>query len=214
MLTIFVACCFAAVVIAAPLRLQPLPSISVNVRSGSHSFQPLSYRSSAKEGGRQGNFVPLPPPIQCDDFYANNGVSCFYLVNAAKKLVTPLAIGNISMPENNPHFVVDPPTQISDGGWFSFHSLLNWSNQTAPLVPWSGFVHYSAKDADGNTYDFRADFKFEGGTVDIGLAYPEKVGIDIKPEVNASTRGAQILIAIQRPTLQHPHNRTNVFLSL
>ena len=145
----------------------------------------------------QGNFVPLPPPIQCDDFYANNGVACFYLVNAAKKLVTPLTIGNISMPDNNPHFVADPPKQIgSGGGWFSFHSLLNWSNQSAPVVDWSGFVHYSAKDKEGNTYDFRADFKFGGGTVDIGLAYPEKVGVDVKPQVRTNVRRARIQIAI------------------
>jgi len=41
----------------------------------------------------------------------------------------------------------------------------------------------------------RADFKFEGGsnTVDIGLAYPEKVGIDVKQEVNTTTQRAQLL---------------------
>jgi hypothetical protein len=182
MLSVVVACCFAAAAIAAPLRIQD---------PGSRLFQPSSYRSSAKEGGMQGNFVPLPPPIQCDDFYANNGVACFYLVNAAKKLVTPLTIGNISMPDNNPHFVADPPKQIgSGGGWFSFHSLLNWSNQSAPVVPWSGFVHYSAKDREGNTYDFRADFKFGGGTVDIGLAYPDKVGVDVKQQVRTNVRRA------------------------
>jgi hypothetical protein len=98
-----------------------------------------------------GNFTPIPPPIQCDDFKANNGVACIYIVSVAKMLVTPLVIGNVTMPDKNPHFVVNPPKNITEGGWFSFHTLLDWSNQTAPVDPWSGLVQYSSKDTEGVT---------------------------------------------------------------
>jgi hypothetical protein len=163
--------CCLAVAIAAPLRLHTFPKVPIRVRPSSHSSA--------------GNFTPIPPPIQCEDFYVSNGVACFYLVNGAKKLVTPLVIGNVSMPDKNPHFVVDPPKQITSGGWFSFHDLLDWSNQTAPVVEWSGFVQYSSKDSQGNTYIFQADFQFGGGIVDIGLKYPDHVGIDVKSQVEA-----------------------------
>jgi hypothetical protein len=170
-----------AVAIAVPLHLQVRPkNVPIRVRYGSRFLDTFSLQNMFPEVGK---FTPSPPPIQCDDFYTNNGVACLYLVNAAKKLVTPLLLGNVSMPDKNPHFVVDPPKEITDGGWFSFRDLLDWTNKTTPVDPWSGYAQYSAKDTAGNTYIFRADFTFAGGTVDIGLAYPEKVGIDIKPEV-------------------------------
>ncbi len=130
-----------------------------------------------------GNFTPVPPPIQCDDFYATNGVACIYVVNNATKLVTPLVIGNVSMPDKNPSFVVQPPKVITGGGWFSFHTLLDWANKTAPVDPWSGFVQYSSKDASGNTYIFQIVFNFAGGGVDIGFDFPQHHGLDVGPEV-------------------------------
>jgi hypothetical protein len=174
--------CLATVAVAVPLHLQSRASASIRVRYGSRSLDPLSLHNMIAYAG---NFTPSPPPIHCDDFYVSNGVACLYVVNAAKKLVTPLVLGNVSMPDKNPHFVVDPPKQITNGGWFSFRDLLDWTNKTTPVDPWSGHVEYSSKDTEGNTYIFRADFTFAGGTVDIGLAYPEKVGIDVKPEVNS-----------------------------
>jgi hypothetical protein len=51
------------------------------------------------------------------------------MVNNATKLVTPLVIGNVSMPDKNPSFVVQPPKVITGGGWFSFHTLLDWAKR-------------------------------------------------------------------------------------
>jgi hypothetical protein len=198
--------CLIAAVMAAPLHLQARPSVPIRVRYGSSSIE---FPGHGKLVSEAGNFTPSPPPIHCDDFYVNNGVACLYVVNAAKKLVTPLLLGNVSMPDKNPHFVVDPPKEITNGGWFSFRDLLDWANQTTPVDPWAGYAQYSSKDAAGNTYIFRADFTFAGGTVDIGLAYPEKVGIDVKPEVKHKLSALKHLNSICQCcgcSLSHPAN--------
>jgi len=135
-------------------------------------------------GPMGGNFMPLPPPIPCDDFNANNGIGCIYLVSNASHLVTPLVLGNVTMPSNNPTFTVNPPKEIGpSGAWFSFRTLLNWTNTTDPIVPWQGVVQYSAKDAEGITYIFQTVMTFGGGAVDIGFDFPQHHGIDVGPEV-------------------------------
>ena len=129
-----------------------------------------------------GNFIPLPPPIQCDDMRVTNGTSCIYLVSNASKLVAPLELGpNVSMPNN---FVVKPPQMITEGGWFSFNTLIDWSNATNPIItPWSGVVQYFSKDLSGNTYIFQIVFNFGAGEIDIGFDFPQFHGIDAAPEV-------------------------------
>ena len=176
-------CCLAMAARSAPLGLQAPPKITIRVRSGSLSFERLGHGGFENFAPIGGNFTPVPPPIQCDDFYATNGVACIYVVNNATKLVTPLVIGNVSMPDKNPSFVVQPPKVITGGGWFSFHTLLDWANKTAPVDPWSGFVQYSSKDASGITYIFQIVFNFAGGAVDISFDFPQHHGLDVGPEV-------------------------------
>jgi hypothetical protein len=139
-----VLCFFFAVALSLPIGLQAPPQIPIRIRSGSNSFQLLTPRSKGFDP-IGGNFTPVPPPIQCDDFSNNNGIACVYVVSVAKMLITPLVIGNVTMPAKNPKFVVDPPKEITTGGWFSFHTLLDWSNKTAPVDPWSGVVQCGAR---------------------------------------------------------------------
>ncbi len=147
-LLLVTALCLAAVALASPLRVPPAHKLPIRLRVGDRVFEQFSHRDLAPMGG---NFTPMPPPIQCDDFKANNGIACVYVESVAKMLITPLIIGNVTMPDKNPHFVVNPPKNITEGGWFSFHTLLDWSNQTAPIDPWSGVVQYSSKDSAGIT---------------------------------------------------------------
>ena len=186
LLPVVAMCCLAAAAVALPLPMQARSRspfrVPIRVRAGDRVVEPFSYGALAPMGG---NFTPIPPPIQCDDFKANNGIACVYVVSVAKMLVTPLVIGNVSMPDKNPHFVVSPPKNITEGGWFSFHTLLDWSNQTAPIDPWSGVVQYSSKDATGITYIFQIVFNFGGGAVDISFDFPQHHGLDVGPEVRS-----------------------------
>ena len=182
LLLVVAVCCLAAAAIALPLPMEAPLRVPIRVRAGDRVIEPFSYGDLAPIGG---NFTPIPPPIQCDDFKANNGVACVYVVSVAKMLATPLVLGNVSMPEKNPHFVVNPPKNITEGGWFSFHTLLDWSNQSAPVDPWSGVVQYSSKDATGITYIFQIVFNFGGGAVDISFDFPQHHGLDVGPEVRA-----------------------------
>ena len=141
------------------------------------------------------DFMPMPPPIECDDVYDDNGIACIYIVNNATTLVTDLSVGNITMPDNNPDFVVSPPATIgAGGGWFSFHTL--YSETTNTFETWSGEVQYTAKDSEGDTYFFTASFTFTEGGIDMGFNFPQRHGIDVMPEASYSPSfavGFQIL---------------------
>mgnify|MGYP001211638651 CR=1 FL=1 len=136
-LIVLAACAVAAPLMSAPVRIHIAGQPPVAAPIG-------------------GNFVPLPPPLRCDDFKQNNATGCVFVMSVATKLVTPLTLGNVTMPPINPNFVVPPPKTIpAAGGWFSFPTLFNWTNPSSPVVPWTGTVQYYARDAQGVTYVFQ-----------------------------------------------------------
>ena len=142
---------------------------------------PKSEASTKKLVGAA-DFMPMPPPIECDDMWDDNGISCIYIASNTTVLVTDLSLGNVTMPDNNPDFVVSPPATIgAEGGWFSFHTLYSASDQT--FQAWSGEVQYTAKDSAGNTYIFSVTIDFGPDMIDIGFMFPQRHGIDVMPEV-------------------------------
>lgn len=155
-------------------------SAQVHVTTAVGSKPEVSKRLRGTDG-----FVPMPPTIECDDMFnsdgsfTDNGILCIYLVSDATTLVTNLTLGDVTMPANNSDFVVAPPATIGvEGGWFSFHSLIETGVQ-----PWSGEVQYTALDSAGDTYVMSVTFTFSETIIDIGFNFPQRHGIDVMPEV-------------------------------
>ena len=132
--------------------------IKTPIMDGSVKPSPLYEYDDDTVSPIAGDFTPLPPPIECDDFYASNGIACIFVQSVATKFVTDLTLGNVSMPDNNPTFVVDPPATIGpEGGWFSFRTLFNWTNTEDPIVDWQGTVQYYQQDDAGTFYVFQVE---------------------------------------------------------
>ena len=121
--------------------------------------------------------MPLPPPIQCDDMYVDNGIACIYFENDSERIVSDLKLGDVT--SDNADFVVYPPETVGpEGIWFSFHTQAYWSNNT--FVPWSTEIEYYGVDANGVTYVEVLHMSSSGGMIDFGLSYPKMFTGDVE----------------------------------